>query len=133
MEVYKFKCKCCGSPEYEKVDKNVYKCVYCGNREEIIQKTVEKIIIKETLSDEDRMSNLSRKKEAFISALINLIIVVGLGMFGVHKFLKGRILLGIIYLCTYGLFGIGLFVDSIKALRQLIITSKEYRVAKRVI
>ena len=130
MEVYKFKCKSCGSPEYEKIDKHTYQCVYCGNREEIIQKTVEKIIIKEVMSEEDRMSNIAKKKEAFISALINLIIVVGLGMFGVHKFLKGKILLGIIYICSYGLFGIGLFIDAIKALRQLIIAAKEYRILR---
>ena len=36
-----------------------------------------------------------------------------LGIFGVHKFYEGRILLGILYLCTAGLFGIGVFIDLI--------------------
>ncbi len=35
------------------------------------------------------------------------------GCFGVHKFYEGRILLGILYLCTCGLFCIGVFIDLI--------------------
>lgn len=35
------------------------------------------------------------------------------GIFGVHKFYEGRILLGILYLCTGGLVGIGVIVDLI--------------------
>lgn len=36
-----------------------------------------------------------------------------LGVFGVHKFYEGRILMGILYLMTGGLFGIGWVVDCI--------------------
>ncbi len=35
------------------------------------------------------------------------------GCFGIHKFYEGRILLGIVYLCTLGLFGIGVVIDLI--------------------
>lgn len=34
-----------------------------------------------------------------------------LGVFGVHKFYEGRILLGIVYICTGGLCGIGIIID----------------------
>lgn len=37
-----------------------------------------------------------------------------LGMFGVHKFRERKIVIGILYLCTGGLFGIGWLVDSIR-------------------
>ncbi len=36
-----------------------------------------------------------------------------LGALGIHKFYEGRILLGILYLCTLGLFGIGVVVDLV--------------------
>lgn len=35
------------------------------------------------------------------------------GVIGAHKFYEGRILLGIVYLFTMGLFGIGIFFDLI--------------------
>ncbi len=35
------------------------------------------------------------------------------GLFGAHKFYEGRILLGILYICTVGLFGVGVIVDLI--------------------
>lgn len=34
-----------------------------------------------------------------------------LGFFGAHKFYEGRVLLGVVYLFTAGLFGIGVIVD----------------------
>ncbi len=35
------------------------------------------------------------------------------GMFGAHKFYEGRVLLGIVYLCTLGLAGVGVIIDLI--------------------
>ncbi len=35
------------------------------------------------------------------------------GGFGIHKFYEGKVLFGVIYLFTGGLFGIGWFVDLI--------------------
>jgi TM2 domain-containing membrane protein YozV len=35
------------------------------------------------------------------------------GVLGAHKFYEERILLGIVYVCTAGLFGIGIFFDLI--------------------
>lgn len=36
-----------------------------------------------------------------------------LGVFGAHKFYEGKIGMGILYLLTFGLFGIGVFIDFI--------------------
>lgn len=44
-----------------------------------------------------------------------LIIVIG-GPFGIHKFIKGDIKMGIIYFFTAGLFGIGWIIDIVKVL-----------------
>ena len=35
------------------------------------------------------------------------------GIFGAHKFYEGRVLAGIFYLVTLGVFGIGVFIDLI--------------------
>ncbi len=33
------------------------------------------------------------------------------GVFGAHKFYEGRALMGVLYLCTLGLWGVGVLVD----------------------
>jgi TM2 domain-containing membrane protein YozV len=45
-----------------------------------------------------------------------LLIVVCGGVFGIHKFIKGDIKMGLIYLCTAGLLGVGWIADIIKVL-----------------
>ena len=44
---------------------------------------------------------------------VSFFLCLFLGILGIHKFYEGRILFGIIYLCTGGLFGIGVFIDLI--------------------
>lgn len=44
---------------------------------------------------------------------VSLLLCFFLGVFGAHKFYEGKILLGIVYLFTLGLFGIGVIVDFI--------------------
>lgn len=34
-----------------------------------------------------------------------------LGIFGAHKFYEGRVLFGILYICTLGLCGVGVIID----------------------
>ena len=50
------------------------------------------------------------------SRTIDLILCVLLGFLGVHRFYEGKIGTGILYLCTAGLFGIGVLVDFIMIL-----------------
>ncbi len=47
---------------------------------------------------------------------IDFFICLFLGMFGVHKFRERKIGIGILYLCTMGLFGIGWFIDCVRYL-----------------
>ena len=44
---------------------------------------------------------------------IALLLCIFLGVFGGHKFYEGKAGLGILYIFTVGLFGIGIFVDLI--------------------
>lgn len=49
-----------------------------------------------------------RAKNKWITLLL---IFFGLGFFGAHKFYENKILLGIVYLFTGGLLGIGVVID----------------------
>lgn len=42
-----------------------------------------------------------------------------LGAFGVHRFYMGKILTGILWLCTFGLFGLGYIYDTITLNEQV--------------
>ncbi len=45
------------------------------------------------------------------SKWVSFFLCLFLGFFGAHKFYEGRVLLGVVYLFTAGLFGIGVIVD----------------------
>lgn len=47
------------------------------------------------------------------SKWVSFFLCLFLGLFGAHKFYEGRVLLGIVYLCTCGLAGVGVVVDLI--------------------
>ena len=42
-----------------------------------------------------------------------------LGQFGVHRFIEGKVVSGIFYCLTSGLFGIGIVVDIIRIAKEL--------------
>lgn len=50
---------------------------------------------------------------------IYLLVVVSLGSLGVHKFAERKYGVGILYLCTLGIFGIGCLVDIVKSIRAI--------------
>lgn len=50
------------------------------------------------------------------SKWISLLLCFFFGMLGAHKFYEGRILLGVVYIFTGGLFGIGVLIDFISLL-----------------
>jgi len=47
------------------------------------------------------------------SKWVSFFLCLFFGYLGIHKFYEGRILLGIVYLFTGGIFGIGILVDLI--------------------
>lgn len=47
------------------------------------------------------------------SKWVSFFLCLFLGVFGAHKFYEGRILLGILYIFTGGLFGIEIIIDLI--------------------
>lgn len=47
------------------------------------------------------------------SKWVSFFLCLFLGIFGAHKFYEGRVLLGVLYIFTGGLFGIGVIVDLV--------------------
>ncbi len=74
--------------------------------EECIVKTTRNIINK------DYRMNGGWKKMAK-SKWVSFFLCLFLGVLGIHKFYEGRVLLGILYLFTVGLFGVGVIIDLI--------------------
>ena len=134
MQVYKFKCDNCGSTSCDKIDDTTYKCIFCGREQRIFMEQPK-------VSDEDYMSSNSETKEEPKASdenkdsknetkndnfaenckdlyknnksLVLLLVCIFVGYMGVHKFLQGKIVMGIIYFLTGGLFSIGWIIDII--------------------
>ena len=87
-------CRFCG----ETVSKNQMTCPRCGHQ-------------LKTFSFYTNIGGI-RKKNKWIS----LILCILLGGVGAHKFYEGKIIMGIVYALTGGLFGIGVIVDFIALL-----------------
>lgn len=47
------------------------------------------------------------------SKWVSFFLCLFLGIFGAHKFYEGRVLLGVLYIFTGGIFGIGVIVDLV--------------------
>lgn len=118
MKVYKFKCDSCGSKKCVKIDDG-YKCEYCGSVQDVIippEQTMVVNNIKPEASNEPE--NIKTPEEK--SLILRLFLCVFAGWFGIHKFLEGKIILGIVYIFTYGLFGIGYIIDIVRYVIQLL-------------
>lgn len=136
MRVYKFRCNDCGARKYQKIDgKNceIYKCCYCGSTEEVYKLPKEEIKKAEEPKNEnlenikDASLKLQKKKRKFTSAVLELIACFFFGSVGLHKFLQKKFLLGIVYIFTFGFFGVGIFIDLLRSLVNVANASAEYR------
>lgn len=113
MKVYKFKCKDCGATKYER-NGNIYKCQYCGYTEEVYGEQTEELKPAETKEPITPSVVVESKMEKTqVSILVRMVVCFIAGYLGIHKFLEGKVGLGILYLFTGGLFGIGYIVDCI--------------------
>lgn len=98
-------CKHCG----EKIDVDCVVCPKCGKQvEDLKSNSLEQpnIVINNTNTN---INGTGLPKNKWVSVLL----CVFLGFLGAHKFYEGKIGLGVLYLLTCGLCGIGAFVDFI--------------------
>lgn len=105
-------CKHCG----QKINVAAVICPLCGCQVEAIEQAAPaqpNIVINNTNTNVNKNINgYGHPKNKWVAFLLCLF----LGEFGAHKFYEGKIGMGIIYLLTVGLFGIGWFVDCIRIL-----------------
>ena len=109
-------CKHCG----EKIPTDAVICTKCGRQVEEIKKSGnEQIIINNSSSSSASASAVAVGNSygrAPLNKWIALALCAFLGFFGAHKFYEGKTGLGVLYLFSGGLFGIGIFIDFISLL-----------------
>ena len=132
------KCKNCGAGSFSRINKDTIECRYCGIqlRNKKFHESEEQKNDFELDSDElcdntdkhiseqkETKEKESSDKKSFI--LVKLMLCLFLGYVGVHKFVEGRIFMGIVYIFTYGLFGFGILCDIIRYAKELSTNSGE--------
>ena len=105
-------CKHCGG----KIPESAVICTLCGCQVEEIKKAEQpSIVINNANTNTNTNTNVNgavmglRPKNKWVAFAL----CVFLGYFGAHKFYEGKAGMGILYLFTCGLFGIGWFIDCI--------------------
>lgn len=105
-------CKHCG----EQIDKDCVICPKCGKQVEQLNDGNSNIIINNNVSSSSSASAtatniapiyIGRPKNKWIALLLCIFTICG------HKFYEGKVGMGILYLLTAGLFGIGWIIDII--------------------
>ena len=108
MEGKKY-CKHCG----EIIDKDCVICPNCGKQVEELNSAQPQVIVNNTNTNTNVNTNVNgqygRPKNKWTAFFLCLF----LGEFGAHKFYEGKTGMGILYLFTLGLFGIGWLIDTI--------------------
>ncbi len=103
-------CKHCG----EKISEDAVICTECGRQVEELKQNQPNVVINNTNTNTNTIQNPNfvggKPKNKWISFFLCLFTVCG------HKFYEGKIGMGIIYLFTGGLLGIGWGIDIISLL-----------------
>ena len=109
-------CKHCG----EKIPEDAVLCTHCGRQVEEIKSQAQQpsIVINNDNTNVNTNTNQNggmgygRPKNKWVALALCFFI----GFFGAHKFYEGKAGLGVLYIFTGGLFGIGVIVDFITIL-----------------
>ncbi len=104
-------CKYCG----EKIPEDAIICTKCGRQIEQMKTDNPNIVINNTNTNTNVNKNTTvgytgKPKNKWVSLLLCIFTICG------HKFYEGKIGMGIVYLLTGGLFGIGWIIDIISLL-----------------
>jgi len=99
------------------------KCSYCGVEYE--QAVLNDVMPNEQVETQEivykNQNNINNGKNPDLaspkSKILALILAIFLGYFGAHQFYAGKIGMGILYVLTVGIFGIGWIIDIISIAR----------------
>lgn len=102
-------CQHCGNP----IDKDCIVCPKCGKQVRQIRSEQPNIVINNSNNNQNVNKNKILGGGRLKNKWVALALCILLGMFGAHKFYEGRTGMGILYLFTFGLLGIGWIVDIV--------------------
>ncbi len=107
-------CKHCGA----KIPEDAVICTACGRQvEEVKGNTAQpNIVINNTNTNTNVNKNVNGYGGRAKNKWVALLLCVFLGFFGAHKFYENKAGMGIVYIFTGGLFGIGVIIDFITLL-----------------
>ena len=109
-------CKHCGGT----IPQDAVMCTHCGRQVEKLAGAAQpQVVIQNTNMNTNTAAAVvagvgARAKNKWTAVVLCLL----LGYFGAHKFYEGKVGMGVLYLFTLGLFGIGWFVDLIVLLTK---------------
>ena len=115
-------CKECG----QKIAKKAVICPHCGCQvEETAQAAAPQIVINNSNQNQNTNQNSNQNLNGVLpigarlkNKWISLLLCICMGFLGGHKFYEGKIASGILYCCTFGLFGVGVFIDFLSLLNK---------------
>ena len=116
-------CKDCGSSSFVEIDDELLMCEYCKGiikKKTTKNKTNEDMVIKAVETEQQE-----NKKTTKNFVLMKFLLCVFLGEFGVHRFVEGKIVSGIIFAITGGIFGIGYLCDIVRLAKEVANVYKE--------
>ena len=110
-------CKFCG----EKIAEDAVMCIHCGRQVEQLKGEQPQVVINNANTNTNTNTNVNtnvngrgygRPKNKWVA----LLLCIFLGFLGAHKFYEEKTGMGVLYLFTLGLFGIGVIIDFIALL-----------------
>ena len=102
-------CRFCGS----EIDSDCIICPKCGKQVKELKTAEPSIIINNSNSNVNTQRQVVNAMPGAKNKWVSFFLCLFLGYFGAHKFYEGRIGAGLLYLLTFGLFGIGWVIDTI--------------------
>lgn len=103
-------CKFCG----EKILEDAVMCTHCGRQVEQLKSEQPQVIVNNTNTNTNVNKNVNtgigNPKNKWVALILCICTICG------HKFYEGKAGMGIIYLFTAGLFGVGWILDIISLL-----------------
>jgi restriction system protein len=105
-------CKFCG----EKIPEDAVMCTRCGRQVEQLKGEQPQVVINNANTNTNMNKNIGAVSGRPKNKWVAIILCAFLGFLGAHKFYEGKTGMGILYLFTCGLFGVGIIIDFIALL-----------------
>ena len=91
-------------------------CTLCGRQVEETAQATPNIVINNTNTNENINTMNAYMQAKARNKWVAVLLCFFLGGIGAHKFYEGKIGMGVLYIFTFGLFGIGILIDFITLL-----------------